>query len=72
MVSGFHFRGLLFRVGSSTSEKQNVLEGASVGKLGRGKGESRAGDFSRGWGSGESRALGWRFFGLRARYREMD
>ena len=72
MVSGSRFRGLLFRVGSLTFAKRNVLEGASVGKLGRGEGrKSRADEFSRGWGLVESRLLRWRFYGLRAKYRKL-
>ena len=52
MVSGSRFRGLLFRVGLSTFAKQNVLEGASVGKLGNGERESRGGRVFWGLGAG--------------------
>ena len=44
--SGFRFRGRLFRVGSSTSAKQSVLEGMSAGKPETGKRTNRPGNFS--------------------------
>lgn len=45
MGSGFRFRGLLFRIGSSTFAKKSVLEGVSVEKPEKGKGKNRSGYF---------------------------
>ena len=47
-----------------------MLEGASVGKLGRGEG-IRAGSLSGVWGSVEFWPLRWGSFGLSGKYRKM-
>lgn len=44
--SGFRSCGLLFRGGSLTSTKQNVLDGASVEKPGKGKQKNKLGSFT--------------------------